>query len=110
LEPRVIKKAKEILDWNDRDLLLAFLELLSGFARLVPGGVLTKANIEQKDDFAYLNETLSYVCMVAKIKPDEIYVEPKSNVEKDHAGDTGHIIKHEHYKKLFQSVFKQKST
>ena len=110
MEPRVIKKGKEVLDWNDRDLLLAVLELLSGFGRLAPGGVITKANIEQNDDLVHLNKILSYVCMVTKTKREELFVKPKSSVDNPNAGDTGHIIKHKHYKKLFQSVFKQKST
>ena len=110
LEPRVIKKATEILDWNDKDLLLAVLELLPWFARLAPDGVITKANIEQNDDLVHLNKILSYVCMVAKTNREELFVKPKSSVEKNHAGDTGHIIQHEIYKKLFQSVFKQKSS
>ena len=108
MEPSVIKKAKEIIDWNDRDLLLAFLELLSGFARLVPGGVITKANIEENDELAHLDEILNYVCMVTKIKPDEIYEKPKSSIEKEHAGDMGLIIKHEHHTKLFKTTLNQK--
>ena len=108
MEPSVIKKAKEIMDWNDRDFLLAFLELLSGFARLVPGGVITKANIEENGDLAHLKETLSYVCMIAKTKPDEIYEKPKSSVDKEHAGDMGLIIKHEHHTKLFKTTLNQK--
>ena len=108
LEPSIIKKAKELLDWNNRDLFLAVLEVLSGFARLAPGGVLTKANIEQNDDLAYLNETLSYVFMVTKTKREGLFVKPKSSIEKDHAGDMGLIIKHEHHTKLFKTTFNQK--
>ena len=87
---------------------MAFLELLSGFARLVPGGVITKANIEENDDLAHLDEILNYVCMVTKTKREGLFVKPKSSVEKDHAGDMGLIIKHEHHAKLFKTTFSQK--